>query len=213
MEYYDLNSNQQKQQEEHNKRELSKIKASKFNTNEKIIETELYICNVLTKIIFKFYFDTFTNKVVVRELNIKADNFVEYLSSNYKEEKIMEKDKYNSIIIKRSVNYFCKYMNLTINHCQIENTRDYENHYDEVQRYYNKKEYSQSNMIYFLREVFIKEYFEEILLFIYENFKFKIIFLYTNGFNVSNKYESLLNKYKIEKLSEKRRMKSILENF
>jgi hypothetical protein len=115
MEYYDLNSNQQKQQEEeHNKRELYKIKSVSDNWhNSKDIS--LYINNVLINFNAACYYDLLNKKVCISNLRLLDNDFIQELKDNFKEE-IIDFNKNDKFVFEYRLNYFSKLLNKQINH-------------------------------------------------------------------------------------------------
>ena len=202
MEYYDLNSNQQKQQEEeHNKRELYKIKSVSDNWhNSKDIS--LYINNVLINFNAACYYDLLNKKVCISNLRLLDNDFIQELKDNFKEE-IIDFNQ-NKFVFEYRLNYFSKLLNKQINHyVQFIPNYAFDNIVD--------SDYLIGFKTDFFIHIFRKEIFIDILLFLYENVEF--IIKYISDDKTSYDYNEELEEYKIKTLSEKRRMKSILENF
>jgi hypothetical protein len=202
MEYYDYNSNQQKQQEEHNKRELYKIKSVVDNWhNSKDIS--LYINNVLINFNAACFFDSSVNKVCISNLRLLDNKFIQELKDNFEEE-IIDFNQNNKFVFEYRLNYFSKLLNKQINHyVQFIPNYSFDNIVD--------SDYLIRFKTDFLINVFRKEIFVDILLFLYENAYFNI--LYISDDKTSYDYNESLEEYMIKSLSEKRRMKTLIENF
>jgi hypothetical protein len=193
MEYYDYNSNQQKMQEEHNKRELYKLKESIHNwhNSENI---SLFINNVLIHIDF-----------IPNSIYIHKPFFYNEFKNNIKEE--ISENIYNNKIItfKLYLDYFSKILNKQISNYVC---LDYEK-----EDFYSRIDFCRQDLEQVLATYFFeKEFMTDILLFLYDSIDFEF-----NGFIIdkldSYDYRTLIEDYNIKTLSEKRRMKSILENF
>lgn len=211
MEYYDLNSNQQKQQEDHNKRELERFNYI-FNIKENIKYNgenfNFYINNYLFHFVFSY-----------NKLNISSQDFYTEFNNNVIQEIEQNKLDNKKFEITSYVNYYSKYLNKKINY-GINYVYFYEeSNYDcekgkimRKQKQENYQKLTSKNDLFV--EIFTEEFLNDILIFLYDiNFNSEYI---RHSIIFRDKYfyyNELIKDNNIKTLSEKRRMKSILENF
>lgn len=198
MEYYDYNSNQQEMQDNHNQKELYKIKY--FLSKSKDIS--LYINNVLINFNTNCHYYSSNKKICISNLRLLDNEFIQELKYNFKEKHLGYIDCHYEFQYK--INYFSKLLNKEINHCSNFSTT-----YPHLNT--NNSDYLKTRKIGFLIDVFRKEIFSDILLFLYENTDF--IIKYISDDQTSFDYNEEIDKHNIKSLSEKRRMKTIIENF